>query len=361
MARILTQRTLLNMVQTAQQELGLPQAGTIIGNTDLITNQMLGFIQADLEEIRLRNEKGWTQLQTEFNLVVSPPIITTGDVTINSPIITNIPAGVITLIFDRFNIPIQDRFFNNIYSRGTAYGQGLLSYIYMVAGAGIPAAARILSIDSPTQITMTMESTGTAVGTPLTFSQDTYPGPNDFDYYINRTWWDRTNRWELLGPDSPQLDQWHRSGIVTTGPRRHWRQIGPYGNYYRIWPPPAEITNPLQLVYEYYSTNTVLTHGGALNNPPAPQSALFTYNFENDDDTCVLDSRALIMGIKWRFWEQKGFNWMSKRREWERRVDWLAATNGGSQTLNLVKRVNPIFISPANVQDGFFPGPVGSI
>lgn len=358
MARILTQRTLLNMVQTAQQELGLPQAATVIGNSDLITNQMLGFIQADLEEIRLRNEKGWTQLQTEFNLVVNPPIIVNGDVTLDSPIITNVTTGI-SLLFDAFGNQVFDAFGAPIYTIGNA--QSTIQPLYfMVAGAGIPAAARVLSVPGPNTIIMTMESTGTSVGTQLTFSQDTYPGPSDFDFYINRTWWDRTNRWELLGPDSPQLDQWHRSGIVTTGPRRHWRQIGPYGNYYRIWPPPAEITQPLQLVYEYYSTNAVLTHGGALTNPPTPTGSTFTFDFENDDDTCVLDSRALIMGIKWRFWEQKGFNWMSKRREWERRVDWLAATNGGSQTLNLVKRVNPIFISPANVQDGFFPGPVGS-
>ena len=56
-------------------------------------------------------------------------------------------------------------------------------------------------------------------------------------HYIGQTWWDRTNRWALLGPDSPQIDQWHRSGIYVTGPRRHFRQIGNTTNAWRIWPP----------------------------------------------------------------------------------------------------------------------------
>jgi hypothetical protein len=225
----------------------------------------------------------------------------------------------------------------------------LLANYMMVAGSSIPAAARIASVDSPTQITMTMEATGAATGTALTFSQDTYPEPSDFNSFLNRTWWDRTNRWELLGPSSPQLDQWHLSGIVTTGPRRYFRQLGALANNYRIWPPPAEITNPLQLVFEYLSFNGIYVNGGSTT----------AKNFANDGDIPVLSDRAIIMGVKWRFWEQKGFDWTSKRSDYDLYVDRLIARDGGRETLSLVKRVNPIFISPANVQDGFFPGPVG--
>lgn len=350
-------RTLLQMIQTAQQELGLfPVDTAVTTSTKQITNQMYGFIQADLEEIRRRNDKGWIKLQTEFNLVVNPPVTMTGNLNANSPVIVNVSSGI-SLLYDAFGNQIFDAFGAPIYTIGNAASTIEPQY-FMAAGPGIPAAARVLSVPGPNVIVLNMEAASTTVGANLVFSQDTYKMPQDFDFYQNRTWWDRTNRWELLGPDSPQLDQWHRSGIVATGPRRHFRNMGPFKNNYRIWPPPAEITNPLQVVFEYLSTNAVVEHGGTIPSysGPTPNVTKFTYNFLNDDDTCVLDDRALIMGVKWRFWEQKGMNWLSKRREWENRIDWLIATDGGSQTLSLVKRQAPLFISGLNVQDGYFPG-----
>lgn len=312
------QKTLLQIIQAAQQELGLPQCTTVTGATDQTTMQMYGYANQEVEE--LRQKHNWTALTKEYNLVVNPPVITTGDIAANSAVISNIPSTA-----------------------------ALLAQYFMVAGDSIPAAARIQSVDSPTQITMTMEATAATVGAALTFSQDTYPEPSDFNSFINRTWWDRTNRWELLGPDSPQMDQWHRSGIVTTGPRRHFRQIGALANNYRIWPPPAEITDPLQLVFEYLSRDCVFVTGGVTT----------ASSFANDTDIPILNDRAIIMGIKWRFWEQKGFDWSTKRTDYDNYVDRLIARDGGRETLSLVKRVNPIFMSPANVQDGFFPGPVG--
>lgn len=193
-----------------------------------------------------------------------------------------------------------------------------------------------------------MEATATEVGAELTFAQDTYPEPEDFDHFINDTWWDRTNRWQLLGPTSPQEDQWHLSGVVATGPRRFFRQIGPYTNNYRIWPPPAEIIAPLQLVYEYQSQNRVRVNGSATN---------FAANWANDTDVPLLDARAITMGVKWRFWEQKGLNWTAKRTDYSNYVDKLKARDGGGKSMSLAPRYLSTLISPYNVQDGFFPGP----
>lgn len=321
----MAQKTLLQIIQTAQQELGLQQDTVVTSSTQQTTIQMYGYANQEIDELRQRHD--WTALQTEYNLVVEVPLETTGDLTENSAVITNI-----------------------------ADTTGLEAGYWMVAGSGIPAASRILSVDSATQITMTMEATGTVATTDLVFSKDTYPEPDDFDHFINRTWWDRTNRWELLGPDSPQLDQWHRSGIVTTGPRRHFRQLGApsnqlssVGNTYRIWPPPAEISEPIQLVYEYISQNAVFSAG---------TTTRIKY-FAADTDIPVLNDRAIIMGIKWRFWEQKGFDWTQKRTDYDNYVERLISRDGGRRTLSMVAKINPIFISPANVQDGFFPGPIG--
>jgi hypothetical protein len=317
-------RTLLQIINTAQQELGLPQSSSVIGNaTDATAMQMLGFAQSEIEELAKAKENGWTALTFEYNLVVSPPVETTGDVTENSAVITNIPDT-----------------------------SGISARSFYVQGPSIPQGARVLSVDSATQITMTMESTGTSVGGDLVFARDTYPEPDNFNFFISDTWWDRTNRWQLLGPSSPQEDQWHLSGIVATGPRRYFRQIGPYSNNYRIWPPPAEIVEPLQLVFEYIANTPIRENTTTgVNN--------FIQYWADDANVPLLDDRAIIMGIKWRFWEQKGLNWLSKRKEYDDYVARLMSRDGGNTKLSLVNRPPAIYITPQNVQDGYFPGPSG--
>jgi len=262
-------------------------------------------------------------MAVEFNLVVNAPITNTvGDVGLNSAVITNIQPNT----------------------------TGISANTFMVSGASIPTAARVKSVDSTHQITMSMEATAAASATPLNFSQDTYPLPSDYKTTTNRSWWDRSNRWELLGPDSPQMDQWHRSGIVVTGPRRHFREIGrSVPTQIRFWPQPSEIINPLQLVFEYQSTDWVQVTGGSTTAAA----------IQNDTDTSFLDDRALIKWLKWMRQQAKGFAYDVLRNDAIDFTDTLIARDGAAPTLNLTKRVHPIFISPANVQDGFFPGPVG--
>lgn len=327
----MAQRTLLQIINIAQSELGLPQSSSIVGNTsDQTSQQMYAFANMEIEELRQRKEGGWTALQTEYDLTIAVPTSTTGDISVNSAVITNIPSTT-----------------------------GITAGYYMVSGPYLLAASRVISVDSPTQVTLNMPATGTQAGASILFMKDTYPEPSDFDFFINRTWWDRTNRWELLGPDSPQLDQWHRSGIVTTGPRRHFRQIGApgptqltaVGNNYRIWPPPGtDVTAPIDIVFEYQSRNSVFTSAA---------NSTRIFNFTADTNIPVLDDRAVIMGVKWRFWQTKGFDWTGLRTDYDNYVERLIARDGGAKTLNMVTRINPIFISPSNVQDGFFPGPIG--
>ncbi len=318
-------QTILQMVQNTEMELGLPVSVSVFGQTgvtDTTGTQMGALANRVLDE--LRRMHNWTIQQQECDLIVNPPVITTGNMAAQSAVITNIPTTA-----------------------------ALTAQLFTVTAPNVPIASRIQSVDSLTQITMTMENTNTAPLTNqvVTFSQDTYPLPSGFDWFQNRTFWDRTNRWELLGPDSPQMDQWHRSGIVVTGPRRHFRKVGTMADQFRIWPPPTEIVAPLQLVFEYTSLNTVLVGGTG--------STLAQY-FTTDTDTPLLDDQSIIMGIKWMFWEVKGFgSYATLQNRWVDYVDRAIARDGAAPTLNVVKRVNPIFISPANVQDGFFPGPVG--
>lgn len=313
----MAQLTLLQIVQAVTGELGLVQPSVVSGATDLQTVQLFNLVNRTGDS--LKRDHAWTALQTLFTLDVTAPTVTTGDVSNGSAVITNIPSTA-----------------------------SITAGTYVVTGSNIPVAARVLSVDSSTQITMDMVATGTVVGTTLTFAKDTYPENADFDRFINGTAWDRTNRWALLGPDSPQLDEYHRSGIVTTGPRRHFRQVGNLvAGTYRLWPPPATVDTPFQIAWEYISLNWVRVNGG---------STLAT-SMVNDDDTPLLDSQAIILGTKWRFLEAKGIpTAMSMQTEYKDYVAQLMARDGGAATLNMGRRFEPYLLSPWNVQDANFPG-----
>lgn len=328
--------TLLQMVNMAQAELGLPQSSTVVGNTDPTTVQMFALSNRVLDELRRCNPTGWTQMQFEYDLAVPVPISTSGNLSVAY---TNTISGI----------------------PNTA---GIVANYFSIAGPNIPQGARVQQVVDANTIVMNMEATNTEaiIDGAFTFAMDTFAEPDgapvpNFDWFQNRTMWDRTNRWELIGPDSPQIDQWHRSGIVVTGPRRHFRQVGPYANNFRIWPPPFELTSPLQLVFEYMSLDAVNVLAG---QNPAPATQTFAQYFTNDTDTPLLDDQAIVMGIKWMFWEIKGMgSYVTLQNRWVDYVDRLIARDGAAPTLQLAKRVSPIFLSPANVQDGFFPGPTG--
>jgi len=316
----MAQDNLLQIIQAVTGELGLIQPSVIVGATDTQTVQLYNLLNREGDN--LRRTHNWTALQSLFTLNVGAPIVTTGNVAQGSAVIQNIPSTA-----------------------------GITAGLFVVTGSSIPVAARVLTVDSATQITMDMVATGTVVGIALTFGQDTYPESTDFDRFLNGTAWDRTNRWALIGPDSPQLDEYHRSGIVTTGPRRHFRQVGSLaGGTYRIWPPPQVVDTPFQIAWEYLSLNWVYSDTGV------SQPKMLA-----DTDVPKLDSQALVLGTKWRFLQAKGIpTAASMQTEYLDYVQQLIGRDGGAATLTMGRRYTPYLLSAWNVQDANFPAGSGS-
>ncbi len=316
----MAQLNLLQILQAVTGELGLVQPSAVTTATDTQTVQLYNLVNREGDNLkRLHN---WTVLQTLFTLNVTAPTVTTGNVTLGSAVITNIPTTA-----------------------------AITAETFVVTGSNIPVAARVLTVDSSTQVTMDMVATGNATATALTFAKDTYPENADFDRFLNGTAWDRTNRWALIGPDSPQLDEYHRSGIVTTGPRRHFRQVGNLtAGTYRLWPPPAVVDTPFQIAWEYLSLNWVRNVGGTLQ---ASMTA--------DTDVPILDSQAIVLGTKWRFLQAKGIPTASSMQmEYSDYVQQLIARDGGAPTLTMGRRYTPYLLNVGNVQDGNFPAGSGS-
>lgn len=308
-----TPLTLLEIVQTACQELGLNAPASVVGSTDLQVIQLLALVNRDGNELYRSND--WTALQGEHIVNLETPITRTGTVTLGSTTVTATTTAGITA------------------------GQ------YSVSAAGQPAAQRVVSITNATTLEMEMQSTLTAVATPIIFARDTYTIPSDFDRYISHTWWDRTNHWMLMGPQSPQFDQWQRSGIVTTGPRLRWRQIGVRPTVFRLWPPPTSASTPDALVFEYVNDGWVLHIDGSFGN-----------KFTADTDISLLNDQMLILGVKWRMWAIKGFEYGSMQQEYIDFVNREKARDGGMPDLAMGRRKQPYLITSASVQDGNFPG-----
>jgi hypothetical protein len=306
--------TLLQIVQTACHELGLPAPSQVVGSTDLQIIQLLALVNRDGSE--LYQSRDWTCLQGEHIINLETPIAQTGDVVEGSTDIT-----------------------------GLSDTSVIQAGAYSVGGTGQPAAQRVSEILSATSVRCEMEATASATGTTITFARDTYDLPTDLSRYISHTWWDRTNHWMLIGPQSPQFDQWQRSGIVTTGPRIRWRQIGRRPTAWRVWPPPTSQSVPDALVFEYVSDGWVEHADGT-----------FGKRFTADSDLSLLDDDALILGTKWRMWQIKGFDYGAMQTEYVDYVNRLKARDGGMPDLSMTRRSYPYLITSANIQDGNFPG-----
>jgi hypothetical protein len=321
--------SLLQLVQTVLNELGLPQTSFVINAADN-TSRQIGALASRIGQMLTRSFD-WSFLIREFHIVVPMPITTTGNLTMNSMVITNLPSSVMASLLP-----------SRMVVSGAADVPGT------AATSGIMTSTRLVSIDT-THFTATLDQpvsqTGTAV--PLLFRQDTFPKPADFLRSINRTHWDRSMRWELRGPQSPQEAQWVRSGIVSTGPRRMYREIN---SAYRIWPPPVGGQDtPAALNAEYIGNSWVWNSGGGGAN-----------KFQNDSDTCSFADDLMTMGMKYLFFHAKGFEYTKLQDDFERDVRNAMSDDGGAQTLNLTRTAWPIFLSPSNVQDGSFPGTFGN-
>ena len=297
--------TLLQLIQQASAEMGLTIPTQVVGNTDTQVTQMLYLINSVGNE--LRREYPWEALNIPYRFTTQY-LITTGDVTQNSAVVTGIPSTT-----------------------------GLSSY-YMLAGTGINQDTYILSVDSSTQVTLTQAASASGTGVTLNFGQTIYPLPSDFDRQIDRTHYDKSKRWEMLGPETAQQWEFLKSSYISTGPRMRYRFIG--GNF-QIWP---NVTTNEYLGYEYVSN-------GWVNQTTTPQSS-----FTADTDTCIFPDRLMVLGLKLRFFEVKGFDSTAYYRDFYQQLNVAKANDGGSMTLSMAPKMSSVLIGFENIPDGSIYG-----
>jgi len=309
-------KTLLEICNAVTGELGLEQLASVVGNTDPLARQLLALANRVGDD--LYQTQQWTALQNYT--------------------ITSI--GTPTYIGDAVSV-------SGSFDLVLTTNAGITANLFAVTGEEIPTAARVTAVNGD-GITITMDMPSQFTGTSsVVVVQDTFDIPADFGWFLNRTMWDRTNHWELIGPVSPQVDEWQRSGIVSVGPRKRWRQVGLPDRCWRIWPPPSATTDyPSELVFEYVSDYWVKAAGGTLKG-----------SFTVDTDTPVVDPQAVMLGIKWRLWQIKGMQYSAMQQEYLDYVSRTGARDGGSPDLVLGRRRlrDDYLITPYNIPDGGWP------
>jgi len=296
--------TLLQLVQQASVELGITSPSTVIGNADNNVIQMLGLINAVGYEVTRQHE--WQALN-KVNLFQTNYTTTTGTVTSGSAIITGIPS-----------------------TSG-------LSARYQVTGNGILTNSQVLTVDSATQITMQQQASSSATATALTFSQTQYTMPSDFDRQINRTHWDKTQHWQMIGPETAQQWEWLVSGYISTGPIVRYRI---FGQYFQIWPPQG---TQHYLGFEYVSNAWAASTLGVAKT-----------SFTVDTDTCIYPDRLMVLGLKLKFWEIKGFDTQALYRDYMGQLDIAKANDAGAQTLSMNPRVPEVLLGWNNIPSSGF-------
>lgn len=303
--------TWLVLAQTVTAELALGTSPTVVvGALDQQTQQIGALLnRCGVMLTRARNG-GWTALQTEWQIAIEAPTTLTGTLTSGSKVVT-----------------------------GLSSTAGLTAGIYAVSGTYLTQATRLASVDSATQVTLTQPAMASDT-VSLIFARDTYDAPAVMQGPIDRTFWDRTRRWELVGPMSPQEYQWISSGISATGPRRRFRFMGRNQSVFRIWPPPTALDAPSELVFEYQSSYWAQDTAGT-------PKALFTA----DTDTCVFDDDLMIMGAKWLWMQAKGMDYAALQADWAAVVQSASGLDGAAPMLNMARGRWPILIGPGNVPD----------
>ena len=292
---------MLQLVQQATAELNLAVPTYVVGNTSQDVQQVLALMNASGYE--LTKEYDWQALEKEYRFYTQY-VATTGNTTANSYVITGIPSTT-----------------------------GLTTQ-YSITGTAVNQDTYVSVVNSSTQVTMSQMASTTTTGGTINFSQTIYDLPSDFETITDRTQWDKTKHWEMLGPENAQQWQWLKSGYISTGPRVRWRILG---GQFQIWPP---MTTSEYLGFEYRSKGWAESNTGTIKN-----------SFTADTDTTFFDDRIMVLYTKLKYFQVKSFDTTALQQDYQRYLSIVKANDKGSATLSFAPYPSKVLIGYANIPD----------
>lgn len=296
--------TMLQLCQQVIAEIGTRTVPTAIASsTDVDLVQILALMNAIGYE--LQREHQWQGLVTEYRFTTEFYTYT-GTTTANSTSVTAM-SSIVGLTSDS---------------------------TFMAVGGSIPQDTYVTAASGST---VTLSNAAASAGTvSITFSKTKYAMPSDYDRLIDGTDWDKSQHWQMIGPETMQQKEWLKSGYISSGPRvRYYQQ----GNKFQIWPP----LGVAHLLGFDYVSNLWVTATGGTN----PSKTSFTV----DSDTCIFPDRMMVLGTKLKYFEIKGFDTTALYRDYTMQKDIAKASDAGSPTLSFAPLPSQVLINWNNIPD----------
>jgi hypothetical protein len=205
---------------------------------------------------------------------------------------------------------------------------------WQLTGYNIPQDTYVVSANNTTKVVvMSQIATGSGVQS-VVCAQTAYDLPPDFETITNRTQWDKSKHWEMLGPEDAQQWQWLKSGYISTGPRVRWRILD---GQFQIWP---VMNTEEYLGWEYRSKGWARSVDGAIKN-----------SFTADTDTTVLDDRIMVLYTKLKYFQIKAFDTTSLTQDYQRYLTIAKANDKGAPNLSFAPYPSKVLIGYANIPD----------
>jgi hypothetical protein len=158
----------------------------------------------------------------------------------------------------------------------------------------------------------------------------------DFDRLIADTAWDRDNKWQMCGPQTPQADRFLRESGMTAAAVRKFRL---FGKTLRLWPTPEQAGHVF--VYEYMS------YAWALDVDGTRKDAMTV-----DTDTSIFEPKLLIKGAKALFMAAKGFDATSLMQDWTLAIQTEIADDNADGSINMGGVYDEDYLSDVSVVVG---------
>jgi len=300
--------TLLQLVDQMSAELGLTQPPSVIGSSNNQTIQILALANRLGKD--LVRDYEWQRLVQAYIWQTQNAVSTTGNITANSKVITNIPSTAALQVGN------------------------------VVTGTGQTPYAEILTIDSSTQVTLNAPVSTSTASVSMTFAKQDYDLPDGYDRMISDTNWDRTDHWRNLGTKSSQDWQFLQGGIISIGPRERYRI---YNNKFRIF---QALTTVYNFSFEYVSNYWVCAAGSDQGSKSA---------YTADTDTSIFPDDLMLAGLKFYFLKAKKLDYSIELGEFMRSLSYCKAQDVPVSAMSLAPVGMNQLVGPWSVQDGNWP------